>query len=147
MNRRHFIKNSCVACMGAVAASGFLSACTTTRFVPGKIEKDGISVDPQEFALKEKGKYRSYIVIRNDALLFPICLYRLSEIDYSALWMQCSHQGAELQASGNYLQCPARGSEFNSRGLVTNGPAANSLRTFPVVVTGNQIFIDLRKQS
>ena len=145
MNRRHFIKNSCVACMGAVAASGFLSACTTTRFVPGKIEKDGISVDPQEFALKEKGKYRSYIVIRNDSLLFPICLYRLSETDYSALWMQCSHQGAELNVSGDKLQCPAHGSEYNNRGNVTNGPADRDIRSFPVSLIDNQVFIDLRK--
>ena len=145
MNRRHFIKNSCVACMEAVAASGFLSACTTTRFVPGKIEKDGISVDPREFALKEKGKYRSYIVIRNDSLLFPICLYRLSETDYSALWMQCSHQGAELNVSGDKLQCPAHGSEYNNRGNVTNGPADRDIRSFPVSLIDNQVFIDLRK--
>ena len=145
MNRRHFIKNSCVACMGAVAASGFLSACSTTRYVPGKIEKDGISVDPQEFVLKDKGKYRSYIVIRNDALLFPICLYRLSETDYSALWMQCSHQGAELAVSGDKLQCPAHGSEYSNRGKVTGGPADRDIRSFPVSIIDNQVFIDLRK--
>jgi len=59
--------------------------------------------------------------------------------------MQCSHQGAELQASGDFLQCPAHGSEFDKKGVVTNGPANNNLRTFPVRANANELFIDLRK--
>jgi len=60
--------------------------------------------------------------------------------------MKCTHQGAELQASGDVLQCPAHGSEFNNKGLVKTGPADTNLRTFPVVVNNNELFIDLRKQ-
>ena len=145
MNRRHFIKNSCVACIGAVAASNLLSACSTTRYTSGQLDKDGILVNPQEFVHKEKGKYHSYIIIRNDALLFPICLYRFSDTEYSALWMQCSHQGAELAVSGDRLQCPAHGSEYNNRGKVTGGPADRDIRSFPVSIKDNQVFIDLRK--
>ncbi len=145
MNRRHFIKNSCAAYIGATAVSGFLSSCATIRYVPGNIEQDGISIDEKEFAHKEKGKYRSYIIIRNDALLFPICLYRFNEKEYSALWMQCSHQGAELSVSGDFLQCPAHGSEYSNRGKVKNGPADKDIRSFPVSVKNNQVFIDLRK--
>ena len=99
--------------------------------------------------IKEKGSsaYRSFLIVRNDALKYPICIYRFSDTQYSALWMKCAHQGAELQASGDYLQCPAHGSEFNNKGQVTNGPASSNLRTFPVSVNNNEIFIDLRKQS
>jgi Rieske Fe-S protein len=61
--------------------------------------------------------------------------------------MQCTHQGTELQASGDVLQCPAHGSEFNNKGQVTNGPADNGLRTFPITVTNTELLIDLRKQS
>ena len=96
---------------------------------------------------KESTAYRSFIIIQNDALQYPICVYRFTDQEYSALWMQCTHQGAELQASGDFLQCPAHGSEFNNKGRVTNGPADNSLRTFPVTITNNELFIDLRKQS
>ena len=145
MNRRHFIKNSCVACIGLATSATLLNACAGIRFVPGKIEKDGISIDKKEFSLKEKGKYRSYIIVRNDALLFPICVYRFNETEYSALWMQCSHQGAELSVSGDTLQCPAHGSEFNNRGMVTGGPADRNIRSFPVSIVDNQVFIDLRK--
>jgi Rieske Fe-S protein len=102
-------------------------------------------VDIKAFELKEKGRYRSYVVVRNDALLFPICVYRFSEKEYTALWMHCAHQGAELNASGDFLQCPAHGSEFDSKGRVTNGPADRNLRSFPVKVNETEIFIDLRK--
>ena len=102
-------------------------------------------MDAKEFVLNEKGKYRLYVVVRNDSLLFPICVYRFSDNDYSAIWMQCAHQGAELNAAGDYLQCPAHGSEYDNRGKMTNGPADKDLRTFPVTIDNNQLFIDLRK--
>ena len=145
MNRKEFIVKSCAACIGATALSTLVSSCAATQFANGKLTKDGILVDVNEFALKEKDKYRSYIVVRNESLLFPVCVYRFSENDYSALWMQCAHQGAELNVAGEYLQCPAHGSEYSNKGVVTNGPADKNLRTFPVTVNKNQLFIDLRK--
>ena len=109
----------------------------------------GSSCDGLDFAIKQKGGtvYSSFIIVRNDALKFPICVYRFNDKEYSALWMKCTHQGAELQASGDVLQCPAHGSEFTNKGLVRNGPANESLRSFPVTVTNNELFIDLRKLS
>jgi Rieske Fe-S protein len=145
MNRKEFIVKTCGACLGAAAISGLLSSCAATQFTTGRLTKDGLLVDTKEFETKEKGKYRLYIVVRNDELLYPVCVYRFSENDYAALWMQCAHQGAELNVAGEYLQCPAHGSEYNNRGKVTNGPADRDLRTFPVTVMNHQLFIDLRK--
>ena len=95
---------------------------------------------------KGKASYRAFIIVRNEALQYPICVFRFNENEYSALWMQCTHQGAELQASGDFLQCTAHGSEFSNTGKVTNGPADKDLRTFPVTVNKNELFIDLRKK-
>ncbi len=149
MTRKEFIVNTCTACISATVLSSLLSACSGTRFVQGKVGKDGITISKDEFKIKEKGSsaYRSYIIIRNDALQYPICVYRFSDHEYSSLWMKCTHQGSELQVSGDFLQCPAHGSEFNNKGHVTKGPADNNVRTFPLTVTNNEIFIDLRKQS
>jgi Rieske Fe-S protein len=58
--------------------------------------------------------------------------------------MRCTHQGAELQVFGDKLQCPAHGSEFSSKGAVQNGPADNTLRTFPVTIEKNQLKISLK---
>lgn len=149
MDRREFIKNSCAACLSLTVLSTFVSSCVATKYVSGNLGKDGLTIHKDEFKIKPKGgtAYSSFIIIRNEALRFPICVYRFSDHEYSALWMKCTHQGAELQASGDVLQCPAHGSEFNNRGQVTNGPAVDNLRTFPVTVTNTEIFIDLRKQS
>ena len=148
MNRRDFIKNTCTACLSVTVLST-LGGCVATQYISGKMHKDGIIVNTADFAIKQKGgtAYSSFIIVRNDALKFPICVYRFNDKEYSALWMKCTHQGAELQASGDVLQCPAHGSEFTNKGLVRNGPANESLRRFPVTVTNNELFIDLRKLS
>ena len=147
MERREFIINSCSACLSVSAVVGLISSCKSTQYVSGKLNTDGLLIDIEDFKIKQKGNisYRSYIVVRNEELKFPICVYRFSDKDYSALWMQCAHQGAEVQVLGTYLQCPAHGSEYDSRGRVTNGPAIRDLRTFPVTVGNNQLFVDLRK--
>lgn len=145
MNRKNFILKSCAAFIGATSVTALLSSCATTRIVNGKLTKDGLLVDVKEFTLKGINKFRLYIVVRSEELQFPICVYRFSDTEYSAIWMQCAHQGAELNVAGDYLQCPAHGSEYDNRGRVTNGPADRNLRTFPVTINNNQLFIDLRK--
>jgi Rieske Fe-S protein len=147
MDRRDFIVKGCAACLSATAIAGLLSSCTPSQFVSGKLNENGILVNLDDFKINKAGRtsYRSFIVVRNESLQYPICLYRFSETDYSAVWMQCTHQGTELQVSGDYLQCPAHGSEFNNKGKIVNGPADKDLRSFPVRITANQIFIDLRK--
>ena len=148
MDRRDFIKKTCAACLSVTVLST-LGRCIGTQYISGKMHKDGIIIDIADFAIKQKGgtAYSSFIIVRNDALKFPICVYRFNDKEYSALWMKCTHQGAELKASGDVLQCPAHGSEFTNKGQVRNGPANESLRSFPVTVTNNELFIDLRKLS
>jgi len=148
MKRREFITRSCVACLSATGFSTLLSACKSVKFTTGKLNKDGIIIDPNDFKVKKAGanSFRTYVIVRNDALKYPICVFRLSDTDYSAVWMQCTHQGTELQAAGDYLQCPAHGSEFNNKGDVLNGPADRNLKVFPATVINNELFIDLRKQ-
>ena len=149
MQRRDFIKSSCAACLSFTVLSTFVSSCVGTKYITGNLGKDGLTVSKDEFKIAQKGStaYSSFIIVRNEALQFPICVYRFTENEYSALWMKCTHQGAELQASGDMLQCPAHGSEFNNKGQVATGPASSNLRTFPVTVSNNELFIDLRKQS
>jgi len=147
MNRRNFIKDSCATCLSASAIAGLFSSCEATRYINGNLGKDGLIIASDEFKIKQKGNilYRSFIIVRNEALQYPVCVYRFSDTEYTALWMRCTHQGTELQASGAFLQCTAHGSEFSNKGKVTSGPADKDLRTFPVTVNNNELFIDLRK--
>jgi len=93
MNRKDFILKSCVACTSMTLLSGFIESCTTVRFASGSLNDNGILVDLKEFDTKKDSK-RTYVIVRNEALQFPICVYRLDDNNYSALLMQCTHQGA-----------------------------------------------------
>jgi len=123
----------------------WLSGCAGTRYVSVPIEGDSLVVPVLSFiseSEKEK-KFLKYVVVHNEQLEYPVCIYRFSDTDYKALLMRCTHQGTELQVFGDRLQCPAHGSEFSNRGNVQNGPADTPLRTFQVSVIGEVIKIRL----
>ena len=151
MNRRDFVRRSCVACLGATALGPLLAleSCTPTLFVTGRLLDDGLLLDVKEFALpggsRAQPAFRAYVVVRHDDLAYPIGVFRHGPAEFTALWLQCSHLGAEVQINGEGLQCPAHGSEFSNRGAVTSGPADVPLRTFSVTVDKQQLFINLRR--
>jgi Rieske Fe-S protein len=137
-----------VSCLTATFfSSALLQSCAPTQYINGKLDPNGLIVEKNQFRVGSKGSYASFIVVRNENLLFPVCVYRFSETEYSAIWLKCAHMGAEVNVVGDTLQCPAHGSEYTNRGVVTNGPATSNLRTFPVEVRNDEIFIDMRKQS
>ena len=146
MDRRLFVKKTCGLCLGGPMMLGMLSGCGSVRYVDGTMEPSGISVPPNEFLTSKDNPttFLAYIIVRNETLEYPICLYRFSENEYSALLMKCTHQGTELQVFGDQLHCPAHGSEFTNKGLVAQGPAENSLRTFRVVPKPEKIMIELK---
>src|SRR6476661_7604204 len=94
MDRKDFIVNTCSACLATVGFSGLLSSCRSTKYVTGTLGTNGLTVSTDEFKITQKGKaaYRSFIIIRNEALQYPVCLYRLNTNEYAALWMRCTHQ-------------------------------------------------------
>jgi Rieske Fe-S protein len=145
MTRRNFTQQVCALCVGGSSLSSLLSACQSAFYTTGTMEKNGISVLRSDFTYLKDDKMltRSYVIVRNDALQYPIYLYRFSDNEFSALLMKCTHQGTELQAAGDQLHCPAHGSEFSNRGMATQGPAENALRSFKVSIEADKIFIYL----
>ena len=148
MQRRQFTK-TCISCLASASLLPLLDACKPTHYTSGTLQANGLSVSKSEFKYLKKDQeyFRPYIIVRNDAIEFPIYLYRFSDAEYSAVLMKCSHQGNELSASGDHLTCSAHGSEFNNTGAVTQGPAESPLRRFPVSTQGDKLFIDLSAQS
>lgn len=128
MKRKEFI-STCLL--------GFLAGCAGTKYITAPIEGDSMIVPIASFGDKK------YIIVENDKLEYPICVYRISENEYKALLMRCTHQGTELQAFGDRLQCPAHGSEFTNNGSVQNGPADEPLRSFNVSILPGSIKIKL----
>ena len=135
-----------MACLSGIGMAGLLQGCVSSKTLTGKIVTDDLVVSLSDFEARNGNEvyYKKYLVVYNDILQYPICIYRFSENEYSALWMRCTHQGTELQVFGDKLQCPAHGSAFNSRGGVQNGPADNRLRSFPITIRNNQLNISLK---
>lgn len=152
MNRKEFMIG-CGLCL--LGMPEWLSGCVGTRYLAVPIEGDSLVVPVQSFvnesdSPKESSggretekKFLKYLVVHNDQLEYPICIYRFSENEYKALLMRCTHQGTELQVFGDRIQCPAHGSEFNNKGEVQNGPADTPLRSFPVSANGETIKVRL----
>ncbi|HXI01163.1 MAG TPA: Rieske (2Fe-2S) protein [Sphingobacteriaceae bacterium] len=146
MERRKFIASTCISCMSGGLMLSLLEGCSTSKIATAIIEGSDMIVPLADFTTKkgEQTSYKQYVVVQNEKLKYPICVFRFDENNYKALLMRCTHQGTELQVFGDKLQCPAHGSEFNNRGEVNNGPANTSLRTFPVILTNNQLKISLK---
>ena len=143
MERNEFIKTCGYACIGASSIGMLLQSCVSNKSITANIENENLVVPISDF-LKDEA-YLKYIIVRNNNLRFPIYVFRFSEIEYTALYLQCSHQGNELNAYGDKLVCPAHGSEFNNKGMVTNGPATDPLRSFPIQISNPNILISLKK--
>lgn len=145
MRREEFIKHCGFACLSSNVAILLLGSCVSSKTVSGKIVEADILIPLDSFfSDKKETTFIKYVVIEHPQLKYPICVFRFSEEDYSALLMQCTHQGAELQVFGDRLECPAHGSEFDNKGQVKNGPADRQLRSFSVIIVNNQIKISLK---
>jgi Rieske Fe-S protein len=146
MHRKTFIKTSCLACTSLSFLGTVLESCSSVKYTAGSMNENGLLIKLDLFNVKTKGN-TPYVIVRHDNLQYPICVYKVSDAEYSAVYLSCSHQGAELQVAGDNLTCPAHGSEFDKHGKVMQGPASANLRTFPASIMNDQLFIDLRKKA
>ena len=145
MDRKQFLKTCGIGCLAGITGI-YLQGCSASKILSKEIEGSDILVPVSDFEVKDRQEkaFKKYIVIQNDLLKAPICVYRFSASDYTAMFMVCTHQGAELQVFGDKLQCPAHGSEFSNRGIMENGPADKDLRQFPVLIENNILKISLK---
>lgn len=146
MNRKEFINVCAYACLGGTAIVTILNSCSLSKTVTGEIIDSDLVVDLKDFKILKKGAltFRKYLILQNENLKYPISIYRFSDSEYAALYLQCTHQGAELQVFGDKLHCPAHGSEFSNLGIVEQGPAETNLRTFPIKIESGKLKISLK---
>ena len=146
MDRKEFIKTCGLACFGATALASLLQSCATNNyFAQTTVNKNQLVLKKSEFISIEKDKTvnRKYVLVKTEKYNFPICIYKTSEENYSALLMECSHKGCELQPHGDYLICPCHGSEFSNTGVVQNPPAEQNLQSFKITTDHDNIYIQL----
>ena len=146
MQRRNFIRTSCLACLGGSAVTTLLQGCSSTHYAQQvQLQQNSLVVKKSEFIEIKKGQatsnMRNVVVAKYEKLAFPVAIFRLSEDQYSAVYLECTHQGNEVQPQGNYLVCEGYFIEFDSKGNVTQGPAEDPLRTFSVKSDKDNIYI------
>jgi Rieske Fe-S protein len=144
MERKDFIKQCTMLCMGGVALS-LLHSCKGNYYAISTIKENSLAVKKTEFIeVKDgKSKNRKYVLLRTEKLPFPICIFKLNETAYSALLMECTHKSCELNPHGDYLICPCHGSEFSNLGVVQNPPAETNLTTYKVNQDNENIYIQI----
>jgi Rieske Fe-S protein len=139
MDRRDFIKNSCVYCIGAMAigvAVTELASCTNIPIYKSATNKE-IPVPLTSFAQSK------IVIVRPDHNEFDILLVKKSDTEYLALLMKCTHRDNPLNATKDGLYCPAHGSRFDLNGDVLQEPATRPLKRYATSLDQNNVIINL----
>ncbi len=146
MRRNEFIKTCCITCFSGSLFATLLQSCESLNyFALSAISNNQIIVKKTEFIKTDKSKtvQRKYILVKIEKFNFPIYVNRISEGNFSAILMECSHNSCELNPHGDYLICPCHGSEFTNLGVVQNPPANKNLRSFKTTSDNENIYIQL----
>lgn len=145
MQRSTFIKNSCLACLGSTLAAGLLPGCSSAYYAVVAYDAQRLVVKKSEFAQVKKAEtlMRPFVVLKHEKVEFPIALYRISDSEFVALYLQCTHQGCEVRPHNTVLSCPCHGSEYDPKGKVLEGPAERPLKQFPVKIEGEHVYVSL----
>lgn len=143
MERRQFVKNACLTCIGSSISSVLWQSCQSVHLVSSSIENDRLRLKKTDFAFLKKDKpvFRQWVLVKTDKLPFPIGVFRFDEDHYAASYLECSHQQCEVEPEGDHLQCPCHGSEYSNTGKLQKGPAEADLKNFKVVTDATHIFI------
>ncbi|MBS1634332.1 MAG: Rieske 2Fe-2S domain-containing protein [Bacteroidetes bacterium] len=141
MQRRDFIKSTCVACFGVLGAGSLLSSlqsCAPLPLLKGEAENGIMTIPLSSFTPEQH-----LLIVRNSKLDHDILLVKKTDGSFNALYMQCTHQNQPLNASKSGLFCSAHGSSFNLDGQVTQEPATTPLRKFKTEADTNSVKIFL----
>ena len=101
MQRREFIRTSCIACAGTFVMSSFLAACKTSKHISKYTsENKKLTIKKSEFIMVRKGTQTTlkYVTLKPAELQFPMAIYKLNDTEYKTILLQCTHQSCELNA-------------------------------------------------
>lgn len=145
MNRKEFIKVCGGSCLGLIGISLLSQSCKGIHYVQADTANNQLQVKKSDFVFIKNNEpaFRKFIVAKTDKLDYPVIIYRNSEISFTALLLRCTHQGIELNVNGDLLTCSAHGSEFGKNGEIVTGPAEQKLKTFPVTLDEQNIYLNL----
>ncbi len=142
MERRLFIRQCGFTTLGVALT---LQSCASVYYASAIRKENQLYIQKSEFWFLKKDQRieREFVLIKTANVKYPICLYKVTDEEYVASLMMCTHNQCELNAGGGIYSCPCHGSEFSARGEVLEGPAERNLTTFKTEINGDQISIHL----
>lgn len=145
MERRKFIKTCCIGAIGTPLMVGSLSSCEGLYYAKYSSNGKKIKIAKSEFikTMKKGSKPRKYILVRDESLAFPICVYHIKDNEYVSSLLECTHRSCGLDVGGGIYTCPCHGSEFSKRGKVLEGPAETDLKTYKTYSNEEFIIIEI----
>ncbi len=140
--RRRFIKVLWIALISVSlleAASVVIAFLTSGGRQAGAGKKSSIKV----LAKVEDVLVGSVTPFRIDRLY----LVRMEDGGMIALSLQCTHLGCAISwnKDSSEFDCPCHASSFNRKGEVISPPAPRALDTYPLIIEGGLIKVDLSK--
>lgn len=139
MDRRAFLRTSCLACVGAIAASSLpLQGCASQLMLKGTLDNGLLRVPVDGLA------GQPLAVVREASLPYDILVVPQKDGSYHALYLRCTHRDQPVSASPTGLHCPTHGSRFSMDGSVLHGPATRPLTSLPIARQGPDLVINLK---
>lgn len=136
MERKEFLKSACSICVaiGAGVVLGALESCSNLPIYKTKISENKISVPSSIF------EQTDLHIIRPNGFEFDIALRKVSEGQFTALLLRCTHADNQLTPTDTSYVCSLHGSKFDKNGHVVKSPAEKALKRYKTeLVEGNII--------
>ena len=135
-DRRQFVRQGATA-LAVVMLPG--CASLVTRQVPLDNGRIRLSIRQHPELAEPRGSLR----LMPDGWDDPLFVLVLDSGGYAALSSICTHRGCTVDLGGPGLACPCHGSQYDREGQVMRGPASRALARYPVVVSGDELLIDV----
>jgi Rieske Fe-S protein len=136
MERRDFLKKSCVLCMGGTMLASFLESCSNIPIYHTTSDKKILKVPLNEFSNSD------YLVVRPGDIRYDIAVIKKNDNEYHSYVMVCTHADNLLRFNGNEFSCSLHGSIFDRNGNVQKGPAEKPLLSLTTTVLNG--FLEIR---
>ena len=136
-DRRTFIKQTCLACIGITAMGSLIESCGAPKSIfRATIYQNAVTVPKLQFATT------NCVIVRPKGASFDIALIKENE-RYKAIEMRCTHNDIPLSYTGKNFTCNAHGSIFDLQGNVVQEPAVKPLTNYQTSIEENAILIHL----
>ena len=143
MERRDFLRTSCLGCAGLAVGAGLLSLTGCASLPLVKVESDGRTLEIPLTGFAEG----TQLIARSSKLPYDVLVMKVPDGGFRSLYLRCTHEDQPLTATATGLHCPSHGSRFALDGSVEEGPATKNLRVFEVTRDNENLIIHLSERT